>query len=153
MDISSNTSSNDPSIIQSNSLYISNPIIEQTTDILYNAFWRNILLEPPTIFPINNIIHPTSLDNIATRTFGDENRYRKVISEEGEETLKKTLYVPSIHGDIRVCPISREKFKEGDEIIELPCKHIFTKEMGLNWLKKKTIKHAPYVDINYLQKK
>ena len=33
------------------------------------------------------------------------------------------------------CPISLEEFKEGDSIIELPCKHIFNETNLKNWVK------------------
>lgn len=39
---------------------------------------------------------------------------------------------------IKECPISLEKFEEGESIIELPCSHIFNETNIKNWLKEKT---------------
>ena len=41
------------------------------------------------------------------------------------------------HGG-KVCPISLEEFKEGDTLVELPCKHLFIKENITTWFENKT---------------
>ena len=38
----------------------------------------------------------------------------------------------------KVCPISLEDFKEGDELVELPCKHMFLKENITKWFENKS---------------
>ena len=40
------------------------------------------------------------------------------------------------HGG-KVCPISLEEFKDGDELVELPCKHVFLKENITKWFENK----------------
>lgn len=39
--------------------------------------------------------------------------------------------------EIKECPITLEKFKEKDKIIELPCKHYFSKNAIITWFKEK----------------
>ena len=54
------------------------------------------------------------------------------------ELLKDSNYLTYSNTiDTKTCPIGLDEFKEGDSIIELPCKHIFLKENILNWLKNK----------------
>ena len=38
----------------------------------------------------------------------------------------------------RVCPISLDEFKEGDDLVELPCKHLFLKDNINTWFKNKS---------------
>ena len=54
------------------------------------------------------------------------------------EMLKDSNYLTYSNTlDTKTCPIGLDEFKEGDSIVELPCKHIFLKENILNWLKNK----------------
>ena len=54
------------------------------------------------------------------------------------ELLKDSNYLTYYNTlDTKTCPIGLDEFKEGDSIIELPCKHIFLKENIINWLKNK----------------
>jgi hypothetical protein len=36
--------------------------------------------------------------------------------------------------NIKNCPITQEAFKEGDDILILPCEHMFSKESIIHWL-------------------
>ena len=38
----------------------------------------------------------------------------------------------------KLCPISLEEFKDGDDLVELPCKHLFLKDSITTWFKSKT---------------
>jgi hypothetical protein len=55
-----------------------------------------------------------------------------------EEVLKDSKYM-TYNSDIeeKQCPISLDEFKEGDSLIELPCKHIFLESSIKDWVKEK----------------
>lgn len=75
---------------------------------------------------LNNMID-ASLNN-------DENRYKKVLSEKGQDKLKTVKYSKEIHGEQPMCMVSLSEFEEGEEITELPCKHIFKTGDIKKWL-------------------
>ena len=37
-----------------------------------------------------------------------------------------------------LCPISLEEFKDGDDLVELPCKHLFLKDNITTWFENKS---------------
>ena len=55
-----------------------------------------------------------------------------------EEILKDSKYM-TYNSDIeeKQCPISLGEFKEGDSLIELPCKHLFNETNIKRWVKEK----------------
>lgn len=69
-------------------------------------------------------------------SFNDENKYKHIIADEEADNLKTIQYHAEDYMDRGICPISREKFEEGEEVILLPCSHLFKKEEILHWLKK-----------------
>ena len=82
----------------------------------YTSFYSQLILgnTSSTINNINNIIINIS----------------ELLKNSNYLTYSNTL-------DTKTCPIGLDEFKEGDSIIELPCKHIFLKENIINWLKNK----------------
>jgi hypothetical protein len=62
----------------------------------------------------------------------DENKYKSIIKDNTQ--LNKTKY-ESGKFDFSSCPITMEDFKEGDDIICLPCKHIFETNAIEQWVK------------------
>ena len=59
-------------------------------------------------------------------------------SNSTEYILKKcTRKIYDVSLSTKECPISLEPFKEGEEIIELPCNHIFNENSIKGWLKEK----------------
>lgn len=66
----------------------------------------------------------------------DQKKYKNVISEEGKEGIKIKEYKKSEYLDQKCCPMTLNDFNEGDEIAELPCKHIFFKDAIFKWLEK-----------------
>ena len=38
----------------------------------------------------------------------------------------------------KICPISLEEFKEGDDLVELPCKHLYLKDNITTWIENKS---------------
>ena len=58
---------------------------------------------------------------------------KKTITKRGLNQLKSKKFNDCIKS--AVCPITLEHFNENDEIIELPCNHIFKEKSILRWLK------------------
>ena len=55
-----------------------------------------------------------------------------------EDILDKcTRKIYDVSLSTKECPISLEPFKDGEEIIELPCNHIFNENSIKGWLKEK----------------
>jgi len=59
---------------------------------------------------------------------------KHVLSEKGEKDLKKEKYSSKL-GKNPSCPIEQTEFKEGDEVIKLPCEHLYKEEGIRKWLK------------------
>jgi hypothetical protein len=64
----------------------------------------------------------------------DRPAFKRVISEEGEASLVKSVYSRESEGN-DTCPITQEKFSDGDEITTLPCGHTFHSPAVLSWLR------------------
>ena len=98
---------------------------------------------PPRNFNLNNfsffdntIEVNSSLNGILSSSFeNDTNVYKNVLSDEGHKQLKVIKYNSSTVKD-DFCPITREEFKEDEEVIQLPCQHVFNKEAIKTWLEK-----------------
>ena len=59
-------------------------------------------------------------------------QYKKVISAVGLANLRKIKY-DNKH-ECKKCAITMEEFVKDEEIIKLPCKHIFKESSIMNWL-------------------
>lgn len=83
--------------------------------------------------------HPNRItstyENVLANSFAScKPKYKKVLSNQGEKSLKKLKYDPSIHKQ-EMCPITQNTFECGDEVTELPCKHYFENDAIEHWLK------------------
>lgn len=118
-----------PGLIGNNSL---NNIIEPNSsgssyvDDAYGSFLENILLTN-----INPDIH---LRTLLTESLMETNKFKQVLSKEGQETIKNEKYTCEKYKDQKCCPISQKKFEEGDDISVLPCNHIFNPDLIKKWL-------------------
>lgn len=102
---------------------------EGATDDTGDAIMLN---DPPiSFFPVNNYI--PLLD---TSFAEDKAKYKYVLSSKGLEQLKKEKFSIEKFKDQTDCPINQEKFIEGEEIVSLPCNHIFKKDGIMRWLEK-----------------
>ena len=79
---------------------------------------------------------PNNIQNLLHSTLNQKNKYKQVLSDEGKEQLLKSKYDKEKYPDQECCIISQKKFKEGDDVIELPCGHIFEPDMITHWLEK-----------------
>ena len=67
-------------------------------------------------------------------SFNDMTVYKKVLSSEGEKSLKKIKY-DKIKVEYDRCPILQTDFEPDEEITQLPCKHSFNTVAIERWLK------------------
>ncbi len=97
-----------------------------------NDFYRNMmrLLLTPT--------GDNSIENILIESLNEKPKYIKIISKEGLKELKHIKYDNSY--DCKICPITMTNFEENEEIIKLPCNHIFKKDSILQWLNEESNK-------------
>ena len=86
----------------------------------------------------NNVYDP--LNEVISNSFDeDKEAYKNVLSEKGKQQLKIINYNSTISKEKR-CPITQEEFEENQEIIQLPCSHIFSKEAITKWLETESAK-------------
>ncbi|MAT48771.1 MAG: hypothetical protein CMA27_02950 [Euryarchaeota archaeon] len=78
-------------------------------------------------------------NRILNRSFLEKPVYKKILSNKGTNQLKTIIYDDKKY-ETKECVISMNEFKNGDEIIQLPCKHIFHKESIETWLKEESSK-------------
>ena len=118
--------------------------INYMTNALANSNMNENLAMLPLVNPYsqNSIINASNSSNIRdiiNRTLLQQKSYKHVLSKKGEDQLKKVIFKNTEFGD-KECAICMEEFKEGQMIIQLPCKHIFDPESIKTWLKEEQAK-------------
>jgi len=93
----------------------------------YESFLSSLFTRARPRQNINNILQTSLLDP-------SQNLYKHVLSEEGEEEIKKLKYEADKFPEQKSCPMTLSEFKEGAEIAQLPCGHIFEYDAILKWL-------------------
>ena len=96
----------------------------------YTYFYSTII-NSPLPSSLTQLTPPTSLPQLTPLT---------TLSNELNinDVLKKCKYIKYNYGFKETqCPISLEDFKDGDSLIELPCKHIFLEKNLKEWIKEK----------------
>ena len=78
-------------------------------------------------------------NRILNSSFLENPVYKKILSNKGTNQMKTIIYDDKKY-ETKECVISMNEFKNGDEIIQLPCKHIFHKESIETWLKEESSK-------------
>ena len=76
----------------------------------------------------------TQLSNLLLESFNQKSAYKNVLSEEGENQLTKLKFKDSSKANSS-CPIYYLDFEEDSDVIQLPCKHVFTPNGIEKWLK------------------
>uniref|UniRef100_A0A6C0AZ73 RING-type domain-containing protein n=1 Tax=viral metagenome TaxID=1070528 RepID=A0A6C0AZ73_9ZZZZ len=104
--------------------------LESEEDIDVNS---NILLNSNT-YSFNDS-STRILNRLLLSTFYDKSKYKNVLSEKGNNDLKKIIYINNL-GVNTICPIYQVEFIEGMEVIQLPCNHCFCPEAITKWLTK-----------------
>ena len=121
--------------------------LQNNIDIEY-TFELNINDMPNNIVT-NNIIE--MLYNYNNRTINnsamEDNNIIIALNDDDINKLKKKKYKDITQDDLnnnegipQRCTISLDEFKDDDEIIITPCKHIFKEEYIINWLKNRSNK-------------
>lgn len=108
------------------------------------AYDNNILSEFD--YPVVQLTFPSywsqsrrlrSVQDVLEETMHAKPVFKYVISEEGKKLLKEEIYdVSNENITSNICPISLVEFEQNEELIRLPCNHLFNKENIINWLEK-----------------
>ena len=109
-----------------NESHFNDAMINRLTNMITNRIINN----SNSFFPLNNGYNVT---DILQNSLYQKNPYKKVTSSKGLSELK-TIKFKDCECDTKECSITQDKFKEGEEIIQLPCKHVFDKNAILTWL-------------------
>jgi hypothetical protein len=105
-----------------------NNINEYELNMLGDEYFRNLIERNI----MSNMLLNNQNNNSLNNSFNEISKYKNVLSEKGRKKLKTKKYRKnSCTND--TCVITQEKFKTNDDIIVLPCKHGFKKEI-LEWL-------------------
>ena len=62
-----------------------------------------------------------------------QNVYKHVVSEEGKKQMQLEKYDANVHKET-FCPITQKNFEDGQEVIILPCQHLFEPHAIQRWL-------------------
>ena len=73
-----------------------------------------------------------ALNGALHNSFLEINPYKQVLSEEGKQQLRNVTFCADMKNTH--CPITLEEFNVGDDVIALPCEHVFNKESIQKWL-------------------
>ena len=112
------------------------PLNSNIFDIIGNHTRRRFISATPTtpLFSRRN-----QFEELLRNSLYQDKNIKKVLSEKGSEQLKVVKFDPDKH-DMKECVITQEKFKKDEEVICLPCNHIFNKEAIKTWLKEDSSK-------------
>ena len=97
--------------------------------LLFNAI-NTILSNESDTGGINNLTNRVLQQSL----YHDPFSFKNVLNSEGKKSIVIKKYDDSFSD--KKCPITCMDFKIGDEIAELPCKHIFTPYSIMEWLEK-----------------
>lgn len=118
----------------SNNNPFTNSIIQLINDMLTSGRVIDDIYRLP--FPessVNAFGNSVGLGNVLQRSISDAKPvYKNVISNEGKEELQSLDFTKDL--SCNICPITQEEFKEGENIVKLPCGHYFSKVSILEWL-------------------
>lgn len=137
-DISVNNISNNDNTTNQFITFLINALNEQTAmneemEIpLNNYFSRRNRMVP--LFNRRN-----RFEELLQSTLYEKNNTKKILSDKGNDQLKTVLFKKNKF-DMNECVITQEEFKEDEEIIQLPCNHIFKPHAIKTWLKEESSK-------------
>jgi hypothetical protein len=85
------------------------------------------------LFGQNIQLNQGSFQNILQSSLNQKNKYIKVLSEKGKNSIKYVNFNKNKH-DETFCPICQDDFEESQIVAMLPCNHIFEKISIIQWL-------------------
>ena len=124
---------------------LSNNPRSQFLSMLVNLMNDSNINENLTMLPLaNNFINPqrsqiSRINELLTRTLMEKTPYKKILSNKGEEQLKTIKYSKEKF-DQDSCCIMFVDFEEGQDVIQLPCGHIFDPDGIKTWVKEEQAK-------------
>lgn len=92
-----------------------------------------------TTLPLVNNFTNNGLNRILTQSLMEKTPYKKILSKKGNEQLKIVKYNKDTF-DQNSCCIMFEDFKEDQDVIQLPCNHIFDCDGIKTWLREESSK-------------
>lgn len=124
-----------------NNLNSSNSISDNLMTELTNMITNRIINNNNNFFPVQQSNQPNmsnyNISDMIQNSLYQKNPYKKVTSEKGFSELKTIMFKDN-EQETKECCITQDKFKEGQEINQLPCKHIFDKDAIHMWLKEES---------------
>ena len=124
---------------------LSNNPRAQFLGMLVNMLNENSLNSNLAMLPIANnfvtsqISQGATLNRILNDSLLDKTPYKKILSEKGNTQLKTVKYSKEKF-EQESCCIMFYDFEEGQDVIQLPCKHIFDPQGIKTWLKEEQAK-------------
>jgi hypothetical protein len=124
---------------------LSNNPRSQFLSMLVNLMNDSNINENLTMLPLaNNFVNPqrsqiSRINELLTRTLMEKTPYKKILSNKGEEQLKTIKYSKEKF-DQDSCCIMFVDFEEGQDVIQLPCGHIFDPDGIKTWVKEEQAK-------------
>ena len=124
---------------------LSNNPRSQFLSMLVNLMNDSNINENLTMLPLaNNFINPqrsqiSRINELLTRTLMEKTPYKKILSNKGEEQLKTIKYSKEKFEQDSCC-IMFVDFEEGQDVIQLPCGHIFDPDGIKTWVKEEQAK-------------
>jgi len=121
---------------------LSNNPRAQFLGMLVNIINGNSLNSNLAMLPLaNNFVNSqgSTLNRILNDSLLDKTPYKKILSDKGNDQLKIVKYSKDKF-DQESCCIMFYDFEEGQDVIQLPCKHIFDPEGIKTWLKEEQAK-------------
>lgn len=123
-----------PNLNDNNNIINTNP---------FNLFQQPPLFQQPlqlnNLFPSINIFNNNNNNSILNTSLYEKNSYKNILSSKGRKLLREVKYNKNNFKCIN-CPILQIPFEDEQDIIELPCKHVFDKDSILQWLQEEQSK-------------
>jgi hypothetical protein len=117
-------------------------IINRLIDIIYSPSFSNISYpyqdDNDLYYNREDLYYNREQEEeiLNTSFINDKKKYKTVLANEDDEQLKIIKYIKkSNNNENDKCPIMSTIFEDGQDIIQLPCKHSFEPEAIKQWLK------------------
>jgi len=89
--------------------------------------------------------------DIIDRSLYEQPAFKQVIAPLAKELLSSVVFDDNIVE--KECPIDMDPFQNGEDLLRLPCKHLFRKSSIMNWLENRSAKcpvcryQLPYIEV------
>ena len=85
----------------------------------------------------NTQLPPTNLNSVLQQSFNEVSSFKNVIDDDELLLLQLVKYKDTDKKN-NTCPIICSEFEDDDNVIELPCKHVYTPNAIKKWLKEES---------------